>query len=149
MPKTKPPVVLGFYGNSESGKTTLLERLITEITRHGYRVAAVKKTNQPVHMDREGKDTWRFAQAGASPVIFSTPLEIAQIERTNKSEKQILMDLEKSTELDFIFIEGSSDADIPKIRVGNREERVNTLFTYNNDFEKLLELIIRKSNPEK
>ena len=36
-----PPIVC-FVGRSNSGKTTLIERLILELTGEGYRVATIK-----------------------------------------------------------------------------------------------------------
>lgn len=66
-----PPVV-SFVAPSGTGKTTLLERLIPELRRRGLRVAAVKHDAHRIEIDREGKDTYRMRQAGASPVVISS-----------------------------------------------------------------------------
>jgi molybdopterin-guanine dinucleotide biosynthesis protein B len=141
MTSGKKPVVLGFYGKSESGKTTLLNSIIAELSNQGFRIAAIKKTDRTITLDQEGKDSFRFAQAGANPVVFSTSIETAIIVGSKKSETEIVSDLKQLVDLDFIFIEGSNEKIIPKIRLGKRPERENTLFTYDGNFEELLVFI--------
>jgi len=63
------PPILCFAGRSNSGKTTLIERVIPALTRAGYRVATVKHAGHGFELDTEGKDSWRHKQAGASTVI--------------------------------------------------------------------------------
>src|SRR5207249_4477106 len=62
------PIVC-FVGRSNSGKTTLIERLIPELVQAGYRVATIKHAGHGFNLDTEGKDSWRHKQAGASTVI--------------------------------------------------------------------------------
>jgi molybdopterin-guanine dinucleotide biosynthesis protein B len=61
--------ILCFVGRSNSGKTTLIERLIPELVRAGYRVATVKHAGHGFDLDTEGKDSWRHKRAGASTVV--------------------------------------------------------------------------------
>ena len=63
------PPILSFVGHSNSGKTTLIERIIPELIRAGYRIATVKHAGHGFELDTEGKDSWRHKQAGASTVI--------------------------------------------------------------------------------
>lgn len=72
------PIVC-FVGASNVGKTTFLEKLIPALTRRGYRIGTVKHDVHGFQMDREGKDTWRHAQAGAQTIAISSPLRIATI----------------------------------------------------------------------
>ena len=58
--------ILSFVGRSNSGKTTLIERVIPELVRAGYKVATVKHAGHGFDLDTEGKDSWRHKQAGAS-----------------------------------------------------------------------------------
>jgi molybdopterin-guanine dinucleotide biosynthesis protein B len=141
MTINKIPLVIGFYGESDSGKTTLVERLILELTRAGHRVAAVKRTDQPISIDSTGKDTNRYAQAGAKLVVFSTQVETAFLVKDKNDEAEIIAKARLLGDFDFIFVEGANEKQTPKIRLGNIAERENTLFTYDGNFEKLLENI--------
>ncbi len=74
------PLVVCMVGSSGAGKTTLIERLLRELSRRKYRVAAVKHCPQGFDMDAEGKDSWRFTQAGASGVFLTSPGRVGLIE---------------------------------------------------------------------
>ena len=63
------PPLLSFVGRSNSGKTTLIERLIQELVLAGYRIATIKHAGHGFELDTEGKDSWRHKRAGASNVI--------------------------------------------------------------------------------
>ena len=77
--------ILCIVGKSKSGKTTLLEKLIPEIKRRGYRVATIKHHTHPgFEIDQPGKDTWRHAQAGSDHVIIAAPDKIASIRRLER-----------------------------------------------------------------
>lgn len=70
--------IICVVGRSKSGKTTLLEKLIPELKRRGYRVATIKHHSHPgFEIDVPGKDTWRHAQAGSDHVIISAPDKVA------------------------------------------------------------------------
>ena len=58
-----PPVV-SIIGKPDCGKTTLLEKLIPELTNQGYRVGTIKHHVHEFEMDKPGKDTWKHKQAG-------------------------------------------------------------------------------------
>ena len=62
--------IVGFVGESNSGKTTLIERVIPELVRAGYRVATIKHAGHGFDLDTEGKDSWRHKRAGASSVVI-------------------------------------------------------------------------------
>ena len=65
--------IIALVGKPDSGKTTLLEKLLPELNRRGYRIGTVKHHVHKFEMDKEGKDTWRHKQAGASTVALSSP----------------------------------------------------------------------------
>jgi len=63
-------VIVAVVGSSNSGKTTAVEALIKGLTKRGYTVASAKHIPDPEFtIDTEGKDTWRYAKAGASSVL--------------------------------------------------------------------------------
>ena len=61
MAKTVP--IISVVGKSNVGKTTLLEKLLPEIKKRGYRVATIKHDVHGFSIDQPGKDTWKHAQA--------------------------------------------------------------------------------------
>ncbi|AET70253.1 molybdopterin-guanine dinucleotide biosynthesis protein MobB [Desulfosporosinus orientis DSM 765] len=110
------PVISIVGGKSNSGKTTLLEKLIREAKQRGWRVATLKHDVHGFEMDQPGKDTWRHDQAGADVVAISSPQRIAVLERV--SEDQPLDEvLSRIHGVDVIFTEGYKHADKPKIEV--------------------------------
>ena len=68
--------IIALVGRSNSGKNNALERLIPALEKKGYRVGTIKHTTGRYPLDKEGKDSWRFAQAGArsSPSPLPTVL---------------------------------------------------------------------------
>ncbi|MCO5385572.1 molybdopterin-guanine dinucleotide biosynthesis protein B [Desulfosporosinus sp.] len=110
------PVISIVGGKSNSGKTTLLEKLIREAKRRGWRVATLKHDVHGFEMDQPGKDTWRHDRAGADVVAISSPKRIAVLERV--SDDQPLDEvLARIQGVDVIFTEGYKHADKPKIEV--------------------------------
>ncbi len=79
----KPPKVVSVIGTKKSGKTTTVENLIAELTKRGYRVAAIKHVPERENftIDTPGKDTYRYAERGAKTVIAVSASEIAVIEK--------------------------------------------------------------------
>ncbi len=137
----KPPV-LGFYGFSNSGKTTLLERIIPRLIAKGLRVGTIKQTHHCVSADREGKDTWRHRQAGAESVILSSDVETALFlgRRLNLSETVEL--LTSTTMVDVVLVEGWKEESIPKVFLGGEGAvKPGTVMFYDGDVEPILELI--------
>ena len=100
-------LTIAVIGSKDSGKTTVTEVLIRELTRKGYKVATVKHIpEQNFTIDTEGKDTWRHAKAGASKVISVAPKEIAVIHKV-ETEKLSLDDiLQHCEDADIVILEG-------------------------------------------
>jgi molybdopterin-guanine dinucleotide biosynthesis adapter protein len=115
--------VIAAVGTSKSGKTTTLEFLISHLSAEGYKIGAIKHIHREgFTIDREGTNTWRYAQAGSKVIVAISHDEIAVIKKTNAAFKdldQVIESLEREG-LDIVFIEGfrtliSKRADIPKI----------------------------------
>lgn len=137
-------LVLGLYGDSQSGKTTLLERLVRDLTAVGCRVAVIKQTDKRDSVDIGGKDTARFIRAGAEVAVFSSAVETVYLMNEHSTAQDIVKHLDQFGDFDVVFVEGAHDVDIPKVRLGDCVERENTLFTYDGNYGRLLEKIIRK-----
>ena len=132
------PFVLGFYGESNTGKTTLIVDIISHLTKEEFNVASVKISNKKVSIDSEGKDTWKHASAGSQLVVFASDNETDYMIKKKMKSSEILNFIDF---LGIYDIEGAKDEKIPKIRIGKIKERKNTIFTYEDDFEKLIEYI--------
>ena len=76
--------IVSIVGKSDSGKTTLIEKIVPELVRRGYRVTTVKHDLHGFEIDKEGKDSWRHKQAGAQGVIISSPQKVALIRDVDK-----------------------------------------------------------------
>ena len=78
----KSPITIILAGNSDAGKTRLMEKLLPELSRRKRTVAAVKDCPHGFEMDREGKDSWRFKKAGAKGVFVTSADRIGLIRDT-------------------------------------------------------------------
>ena len=112
------PPILSFVGRSNSGKTTLIERVIPELTRAGYRVATVKHAGHGFELDTEGKDSWRHKQAGASAVVVVSNCSMAMFADVSKEMKvEEVRDRFLDNQTDLIIAEGWKSEGYPKIAV--------------------------------
>lgn len=105
-------LTIAAVGVSGSGKTTTLEYLISELSKEGYKVGAIKHIHREgFTIDKEGTNTWRFSRAGSKITVAISPEEIAIIEKTDHA----LKDFDKITQylenekLDVVFVEGFHD----------------------------------------
>ncbi len=113
--------IVSVVGNSGVGKTAFLEKLIPELQRRGYRVAAIKHDAHNFQMDHPGKDTYRLAEAGGDIVMISAVHKLALLEKV--TEERSLDDLAAmvSDRVDIILTEGYRQAAKAKIEVSRRE----------------------------
>jgi len=112
------PPILCFVGRSNSGKTTLIERLIAALVRDGYRIATIKHAGHGFNLDTEGKDSWRHKQAGAGTVIVTTKGSLAMF--TDVDEDVSVEELRRRyvpAGTDLIIAEGWKHEGYPKIVV--------------------------------
>lgn len=113
--------IVSIVGNSNSGKTTLIEEVQNKLKAKGYRVAAIKHSHHDFDIDRPGKDSWRLEQAGSNPVAISSPHKLALIERmdTESTLSQIAALFEGKA--DIVITEGYKNSHTDKILVLNPE----------------------------
>jgi molybdopterin-guanine dinucleotide biosynthesis protein B len=137
----KSPSIIGFYGESNTGKTTLIVDIIDRLSTEGFNVASVKISDKEITIDSEGKDTWKHSKAGSQLVVFSSESETDFLFKQKLTNDEILNRIKHLGNYDIIIVEGANDENIPKIRIGELDERKNTIMTYDNDFEKLINFI--------
>jgi len=129
--------VIAVVGSKKSGKTTTLENLIKELTERGYKVAAIKHIAEPgLTIDTAGKDTWKFAKAGAKTIVSMATNEIATIEKGTTESLSIEKLLKKCRGNDIVLIESfkkhvALKKNILKIVVTkSKKEATNALQTF-------------------
>lgn len=111
------PSVIAFIGRPDCGKTTLLEKLLSELTRRGLKVGTIKHHVHEFAMDREGKDTWRHKQAGAKVVALSSPTGLGLI-RDNDHDPAVEELVDRYFyDVDLVLAEGYKRTALPKIEV--------------------------------
>ncbi|MCP3939884.1 MAG: molybdopterin-guanine dinucleotide biosynthesis protein B [Desulfobacteraceae bacterium] len=71
--------IICITGKSNSGKTTLLEKLIFELNSRGYKIGSVKHTHDRFDFDKKGKDSWRHKKAGAAATLVVTDTKVALV----------------------------------------------------------------------
>ncbi|UWG47655.1 Molybdopterin-guanine dinucleotide biosynthesis protein [Halanaeroarchaeum sp. HSR-CO] len=114
-------------GYQNSGKTTLMERLVATLTDRGT-VATVKSIHHDVEVDTPGKDTYRHRAAGADAVVGLTPSLSFQVRVEGTDDDRDPDDsLDRGLDLlgdeyDYVLAEGFKSVDVPKVLVGDIEE---------------------------
>lgn len=106
--------VIGFSAYSGTGKTTLIEKIVLRLKSMGLRVAVIKHDAHRFEIDREGKDSWRFAKAGADMVILSSSEKTAIIEQR---ERTLWDNLSMVHDVDLILVEGYKQELLPQIGI--------------------------------
>jgi len=124
----RPPVV-SVVAKSGTGKTTLLEKLIAELTARGYRVGALKHDAHRFEIDHEGKDSWRLTKAGAATTVVTSPQKSAMVRiHTEDVEPTLEETIDRYfTDVDILLTEGFKKSPLPKIEVHRREARKDLL----------------------
>lgn len=109
--------VLSITGCGKCGKTTMVEKLIKELTLRGYVVGTLKHDVHGFSMDHEGKDTWRHKQAGARAVAIVGPDQVAVVRSTPSSEFAVADAIALLGPVDLVLTEGFKRAGFPKIEI--------------------------------
>jgi molybdopterin-guanine dinucleotide biosynthesis adapter protein len=111
--------VIGFAGYSDSGKTTLVERLIPVFRQQGFRVSVIKHAHHSFDIDMPGKDSWRHRQAGAFEVVVASKHRMALMREFERPAEltvhQLIAELYEG--IDWVFVEGFKQSDLLKIEV--------------------------------
>jgi molybdopterin-guanine dinucleotide biosynthesis protein B len=127
--KQKPAIVSVIATKSGMGKTTLVEELIKIFKSRNYTIGILKYDVKKFEIDKEGKDSYRFSQAGADNVIIASSKKLAMIQSL-KEEKTIEEIVNLFGDLDIVLIEGFKNNIYPKIEVHRKDVDKNIL--YNN-----------------
>ncbi|RLF12519.1 MAG: molybdopterin-guanine dinucleotide biosynthesis protein B [Thermoprotei archaeon] len=99
------PIIVAVVGGKDTYKTRAVELLTSYFTSRGLRVAALKHLHHVETIDKEGKDTWRFAKAGAKVVVAASHSEVAVLKKDVAWSLKGLIKLVEE-EVDVVIIEG-------------------------------------------
>ena len=109
-------VELGVVGSKNSGKTAVIEGLVSYLVGKGYQVATVKHTSHSHRFDAPGKDSYRHRQAGAGLTIAVSGEEVAVFARPEVLDTLQVQEM-TGRRIDIWLIEGDRRADRPKVMV--------------------------------
>jgi molybdopterin-guanine dinucleotide biosynthesis protein B len=136
-------MILGFYGNSNSGKTTLVVEIINALKDKGYKVGSLKHIHEPnFTIDTPNTDTWKHTQAGSEIVVGHSEKEAAFLLNKKMVSKEVIRILDKIMDLDIVIVEGFWDDDIPKVHLGKGELKKNTVLKYEDNFNEIVQYAI-------
>ena len=125
MKNNKKPVLIAVSGVKNSGKTTLIQKIIPKLKEKGLKVATVKHDGHDFEGDVEGTDTYKHKKAGAyGTAIFSKNKFMVMKEQKDTCEEELISFFQ---EADVILLEGFKYSDYPKIEIvrkGNSEDSV-------------------------
>ena len=109
-------------GRSNTGKTTVIERLIPILVGKGLKVAVIKHHPHDFEIDKPGKDTYRYKQAGATMAILASPHKVAVVEDTETELTLEEIITRYIHDVNLLIVEGFKREEIPKIEVFQRKE---------------------------
>ncbi|MEA1895197.1 MAG: molybdopterin-guanine dinucleotide biosynthesis protein B [Euryarchaeota archaeon] len=114
--------IIGVVGYHNTGKTTLICKLIELLSGRGYSVVTIKNIPKDgFSMDIEGTDTWKHAESGSGLVVASAPNETSFIFKSGMNFDEIVRLADVATSPDLILVEGHKTENIPKIVLGDIE----------------------------
>ncbi|OJF93453.1 molybdopterin-guanine dinucleotide biosynthesis protein B [Pararhizobium antarcticum] len=118
------PKLFGIAGWKNSGKTGLCVRLVTELTRRGYRVSTIKHAHHDFDIDKVGADSFRHREAGAHEVTIVSGTRYAIMhELRGGPEPSFEEILARLAPCDLVLIEGYKREPIPKIEARRLEAK--------------------------
>lgn len=126
--------MFGITGWSGSGKTTLIEKLVPLLSARGFVVGVLKHAHHQFEIDREGKDSHRFRQAGCREVAVSSSRRWAMMHELSDDETEpdaFAMLGRFSPSCTLVLVEGYKDAAIPKLEVWRQELQQTPLAQHN------------------
>jgi len=120
MPPSSTPI-LSIVGYSNSGKTTLMEKLVAGLVAKGLRIATIKHSHHQPEMDTPGKDSWRHKQAGASTSLLVGPEKMLMVSDVDEALNPQLLAARLFNDYDLVLVEGYASVAGPKIEVVRAE----------------------------
>ena len=125
--------VFGITGWKNSGKTTLTERLVTELVGRGWRVSTIKHAHHDFDIDKPGADSFRHREAGATEVAIVSGRRWALMhELRNETEPTLDEVLARISPCDLVLVEGYKREHHLKIEARRLEAKDRSPLTLND-----------------
>lgn len=106
------PFIFAVSGYKNSGKTTMITRLVPELINRGYRVAVIKHDGHDFTPDVPGTDSYRHQTAGAyGTAVYSEHRFMVTKQWEGGSAEELIP---MFPEADIILIEGLKNSSYPK-----------------------------------
>lgn len=120
-----PSPAVAVVGRHNSGKTTLVVKLIEELTARGCDVGSVKHHHRlGFEFDIPGKDSYRHRHAGATETVIAAPDQIARV-RTLSAELECASIVQSMPGHDIVIVEGYRKSGLPTIEVMRAENQAD------------------------
>jgi molybdopterin-guanine dinucleotide biosynthesis protein MobB len=120
--------VFGITGWKNSGKTTLVVKLVETLTARGYRVSTLKHAHHHFDIDHEGTDSYRHREAGAAEVLVASSKRWALVHESHDQQEIPLQEfIDKLEPVDLLLIEGFKQENFAKIMVLRPEHNAEPL----------------------
>ena len=113
--KDKKPSVFAVSGIKNSGKTTVIEKLVGALTQKGYTVGVIKHDGHDFVADHEGTDSWRHKQAGASRTLVYSETKCMLVQDHIRPRLEDMLSYMKG--VDWVIVEGMKYSSLPKLEV--------------------------------
>jgi len=123
-----PPQVVHFVGRSNSGKTTLITRLIPLFKQKQLRVGSLKQTHHQVEFDQKNKDSWKHRYAGSEQVLLLSETKLAL--HAERPKDYSLADLIEKwfDQFDIVIVEGFKNEKGLNIEVCSTDAQESPLY---------------------
>ncbi|MCC3869118.1 molybdopterin-guanine dinucleotide biosynthesis protein B [Terrisporobacter mayombei] len=112
---TKRPFLMAISGCKNSGKTTLITKLIPKFCEKGYKIATIKHDGHDFKCDVVGTDTYKHKNAGAYGTAIFSNNKFMVIKEEKFIDETYFIKL--FPEADIIFLEGFKSSDYPKLEI--------------------------------
>lgn len=129
------PRVFGITGWKNSGKTTLVARLVEEFSSRGLTVSTIKHASHTYTLDHEGTDTHAHKAAGAHEIAIAADNRWAIMHEGDDTEpKQSLSAmLARLSPCDIVLVEGFKKEPVPKLQAMRRDAKEATPIWHSNE----------------
>lgn len=142
------PPLFGVVGWKNSGKTTLMTRLIAELARRGYAVSVIKHAHASFEIDHAGRDSFKMREAGACQVALSSPKRFALMRELGDTPEMSFAEvLAYAGPCDLVLVEGFKREAFPKIEI--RRDGATSRHPLQGEFPQIVAIASDRPDQEK